>query len=356
MKHTAKKKYNFHWAPHLGENRYKNVMKLRVGYDGFNQPWYLKTPKWHEENRYTRHETKRREYVPLTMWDLQRAIDLGRLDLSKPVDLCALQNAHVVRLATNGPKSMSEFGVNLVSQGADSFKAKGLVLEVQMADQTAINAIELAGSSIELAYYDIISKRALVDPVNYFLKGRPIDKRMLPAVSDQQSDKLYTFYSDPKKRGYLSNPEKIETARSELYKDHGRVYNREEYLKNFENLEKFEKSGNLTHGIKKHPRQIFFGLDAGMLVNIKDKVVFEPVDEEVAEFYKDGFRYGEDAGGFVAEHGIEKELTSKNKMEGKIHYVGEDTRKVMKQEEFDQWMNDGKLSMESKDKHRKQIK
>ena len=131
MKHTAKKKYNFHWAPHLGENRYTNVMKLRVGYDGFNQPWYLKTPKWHEENRYTRHDSKRREYVPLTLYDLQRAIDLGRLDLSKPVDLCALQNAHVVRLASHGPKSMSEFGVNLVSQGADSFKAKGLCLEVQ---------------------------------------------------------------------------------------------------------------------------------------------------------------------------------------------------------------------------------
>lgn len=122
-------------------------------------------------------------------------------------------------------------------------------------------------------------------------------------------------------------------------------------------METFEKTGNLTHGIKKHPRQIFFGLDAGMLVNIKDKVVFEPVDEEVAEFYKDGFRYGdEEAGGFVGENGFEKELTSRNKKDGKIHYIGEDTRKAMKQEEFDQWMNDGKLSMESKNKHRKQIK
>merc|ERR1711884_215656 len=156
---------------------------------------------------------------------------------SKPVDLCALQNAHVVRLASHGPKSMSEFGVNLVSQGADSFKAKGLCLEVQMADQTAINAIELAGSQITLAYYDIISKRALVDPVNYFLKGRPIDKRMLPTVSDQKSDKLYTYYSDPVKRGYLADPEQIETARKQLYEDHGKIYDKSEFHKNFDNID-----------------------------------------------------------------------------------------------------------------------
>ena len=216
-----------------------------------------------------------------------------------------------------------------------------------MADQTAINAIELAGSQITLAYYDIISKRALVDPVNYFLKGRPIDKRMLPTVSDQKSDKLYTYYSDPVKRGYLADPEQVEIARKQLYEDHGKVYDKDEFHKNFKMDPK---------SIKKHPRQIFYGLEAGMLVNIKDKVIYEPVTEEVEEFYRDEFRYGGEAKGFVKENGYDQNLSAQKKNEGKIHYTGEDTRKSLTQEEFQQWMSEGKLKPETKEKYRKKIK
>merc|ERR1712217_403908 len=137
---------------------------------------------------------------------------------------------------------------------------------------------------------------------------------MLPTVSDQKSDYLYSYYSDPSKRGYLADPEEIEIARKKLYEDHGKVYDKEEFHKNFENP------------VKKHPRQIFYGLDAGMLVNIKDKVIYEPVTEEVEEFYKDEFRYGgKKAKGFVKEHGYNRNLTARAKGEGKIFYTGEDT-------------------------------
>jgi len=180
------------------------------------------------------------------------------------------------------------------------------------------------------------------------LKGRPIDKRMLPTVSDQKSDKLYTYYSDPSKRGYLSDPEEIEAARKKLYEDHGKVYDKDEFHKHFEKID--------SETMKKHPRQIFYGLDAGMLVNIKDKVIYEPVTEEVDEFYRDEFRYGGHAEGFVKEKGYDRDLTARRKNHGKISYTGEDTRKNLTQEEFQQWMAQGKLKQETKEKYRKKIK
>ena len=123
-----------------------------------------------------------------------------------------LQNAHVVRLATRGPLADRQYGVYLVNQGADFFQTPNLHLEVQLADDLAITAIEAAGSTVECAYYDIISKMALIDPVNYFLKGRPIDKRQLPTQD------LYKYYSDPKKRGYLADDDKVKEVRDKNLK------------------------------------------------------------------------------------------------------------------------------------------
>ena len=39
---------------------------------------------------------------------------------------------------------------------------------------------------------------------------------------------------------------------------------------------------------QKDPRQIFFGLQPGWLVNLKDKAIFKPLDETVQKYYYDG--------------------------------------------------------------------
>lgn len=37
---------------------------------------------------------------------------------------------------------------------------------------------------------------------------------------------------------------------------------------------------------RKDPRQIFYGLEPGWVVNLKDKTILVPKDEELKEFYR----------------------------------------------------------------------
>jgi len=310
MKHSATRRYDFQYSNHQGVEKSRNVMKLRIGYDGHNKPWYLKTPKWHEESRYSTHPSEKREYQPVSLYDLQRAIDLGRIDTSKPIDLNVLQNAHVTRLATQGPKAFAQYGVNLVEQGADSFKTSGVHIEVQMADDLAIAAVEAAGSTIECAFYDLVSKQALVDPVSYFMKGKPIDKRQLPLQD------LFHYYSNPEKRGYLADPETVQQARQQSIQ----AFNRDQTLKQ-------------AHP-SKHPCQIFYNLWPGMLVNLADKTVHVPADDEVKGYYLDEEYY---------QKGISK---AKKKKSSFRPFVSAKTRSNMSQEEWNKWYH----GMDAKEK------
>ncbi len=35
----------------------------------------------------------------------------------------------------------------------------------------------------------------------------------------------------------------------------------------------------------KDPRQVFYGLQSGWIVNLKDKVIFKPQDEDLKKYY-----------------------------------------------------------------------
>lgn len=60
-----------------------------------------------------------------------------------------------------------------IFQGADCFMAV-VNLEVQWASETAIAAVEKAGGSIRIAYYDAAALEAAVDPEKWFLSGTKI--------------------------------------------------------------------------------------------------------------------------------------------------------------------------------------
>jgi len=276
MEHVQRDKSDFFMWHGQGKVNYKRrSQRPRIGYDGrSNSQWYHKNPKWvNAETNPTEPEHLRKQYVPLTLFDLQRAIDLGRLDTSRPIDLNQLQNAHVVRLAMRGPLSRRQYGVILVDQGADLFKTPGLHLEVQLADDSAIAAVEAAGSTVECAFYDMQSKMAMIDPVGYFLKGLPIAKRQLPPMDED----LFQYYNDPAKRGYLCDQASIEAARRESSSAYG-----------------INLPDEAMTVPKKHPRQIFFGLEPGMIVNLPDKEVYRAIDKEVVDYNADADYY--DAG------------------------------------------------------------
>lgn len=212
---------------------------------------------------YNRDSHLKRDYEPLTLWKLQRMIDLGRINPNEPIDLTTLINSRSIEIDTSDDHV---FGVFLVEQGAEIFKAR-VNIEVQIANEMSIASIEKNGGTITTSFYDRKSVQALCRPVEYFLKGFPIHKRLLPP------QELVTYYSDHEMRGYLSDPAKLQEARIRLATKFGYKLPDITCDEHYEML--------MT---RKDPRQVFYGLSPGWLVNLVDGVVIKPESEYVDEY------------------------------------------------------------------------
>lgn len=113
----------------------------------------------------------------------------------------------------------------------------------------------------------------LIKPVPFFLRGRPIPKRMLPP------EDLVRYYTDANNRGYLADPSKVAEARLELAKKYGYT---------LPDITKDELFKMLS--MRKDPRQIFFGLAPGWIVNMADKKILKPTDERLLKYYSSWFQ------------------------------------------------------------------
>lgn len=229
-----------------------------LGYERGRCPWYLTVPA----ERYYQHFDARRQYPPLTLQQLQMLIDTNLVDPNLPIDLATLCNSNHYDIHI----SDNHFGVHLTSQGIDNFCSR-VNIEVQYAKEPVIAAIERNGGRITTAYFDILSVNALADPYKFFDKGEPIPKRLLPPPN------AIEYYTDPKNRGYLADPEQVEKERNILAQKYG-----------YEIPEVSNEEKDMLM-IRKHRNQVFFGLEPGMVVNLEDKEILEPLDEELREFY-----------------------------------------------------------------------
>nr|SVE84165.1 EOG090X03LH [Daphnia pulex] len=233
---------------------------MRLGYETGNNPFYLRVPK---EPYYKGHHLKR-EYPPISLLQLQTMIDTGRVDTSKPLDLVALCNSKLFLLSP----LEKQFGFQLTDEGLDNFKGK-VNIEVQHASEQVIAAIERNGGVITTAFYDPVSLLAMRDPMKFFISGIPIPKRQTPP------EDAIEYYTDPRNRGYLADPDLVALERFKLAQKYG--YELPD-LKNDPELAMLLE--------RKDPRQIFYGLNPGWVVNLKDKKIFEPEDEKLLEYYK----------------------------------------------------------------------
>lgn len=109
----------------------------------------------------------KRQYPPLSMLELQRMIDVDRLDISKPIDLVAILNTGIFKMSPD----QKQFGVQLTDEGADIFNAK-INLEVQWANDLVIAAVERNGGVITTAYYDMHSLHCMMDSKRFFERGK----------------------------------------------------------------------------------------------------------------------------------------------------------------------------------------
>ncbi len=101
------------------------------GFEGGQMPLHRRLPKRGFTNIF------RLNTVEVTLVRIQKAIDAGKLDASKPVDASALVAAGVIRRAKDG--------IRVVATG--EIKAK-IALTVTGASTGAVAAIEKAGGSV----------------------------------------------------------------------------------------------------------------------------------------------------------------------------------------------------------------
>jgi large subunit ribosomal protein L15 len=149
----------------------------------------------------------------------------------------------------------------------DSFKAR-VNIEVQWASEQTIAAVERNGGVITTAYFDMFSVNALSDAKQYFLKGHPIPRRLTPTAD------AIAYYTDPANRGYLADPKKVADERVVLAQKYGYT------------LPEDVGSDDDMMRVHKDPRQVFYGLEPGWIVNLKDKAIYKPEDKDLDDYYK----------------------------------------------------------------------
>ena len=83
------------------------------------------------------------------------------------------------------------------------------------------------------------------------------------------------YYSDPEKRGYLADPEKILESRERLAQKYGYK------------LPDFSSDPHKKMLLmRKDPMQIFYGLEPGWIVSLKDELVLKPKDADYDRYFK----------------------------------------------------------------------
>jgi len=232
----------------------------RLGFENGATPFYLKIPM---EPYYKNHHL-RRQYPPISLYQIQLLIDTHRINSKDPIDLCAICNTKIYGF---NPLER-HFGFQLTDEGIDIFKAK-INIEVQWTTEAVIAAIEKNGGTISTAYYDMDSLQAAKDPEGFFKRGEPIPKRLLPP------EDAIEYYSDPKFRGYLADPDRIAEERLVLAQKYGYVV---------PDLNADPDKNLLLE--RKDPRQVFYGLQPGWVVNLRDKCILKPTAEYLKQYYE----------------------------------------------------------------------
>lgn len=194
----------------------------------------------------------------MTLMQLQTMLDTNRLSSAVPIDLTSICNTGLYNIRPD----WRHFGVQLKDEGASQFRAK-INIEVQHTTELVIATIERMGGVIRTAYYDPYSIWAIRNPKKWFEKGVPLPKRMLPPQD------AIAYYTDPRNRGYLADPEAVAHERLVLAQKYGYELPR---------IEDDPDKEMLTRA--KDPRQIFFGLNPGWVISVKDKAIIRPVQEQ----------------------------------------------------------------------------
>ena len=111
------------------------------GFEGGQMPIHRRLPKRGFVNIF------RKKYIEVNIGEIQKAIDDGKIDPSKPVDVDALKTAGLVGKLKDG--------IRLLGNGNISSKIE---VHVIGASKPAISAVEKKGGSVVLTHSDVVSE------------------------------------------------------------------------------------------------------------------------------------------------------------------------------------------------------
>ncbi|KAH8859180.1 39S ribosomal protein L15, mitochondrial [Schistosoma japonicum] len=260
-------------------SKYQGLQRKRkgLGHRGFSQhqtfpplgvltaktPFYLSVPR----EPYNIDSISATNLLRVSLLELQRLIDLKRINPLEPIDISTLCNTNLYRLNVDHDR---HYGFHLTEEGIDNFVTP-VNIEVQHASEEVIAAVERVGGIICNRFYDLYSVWVKSDPQRFFMKGIPIPKAKLPPNT------LIPFYANAESRGYLADPEAVAKSRIWLAQKYG--YRPTDFSSSSESIQKLMS-------MRKDPRQIFYGLEPGWLVSIPDKVVLKPKSDLLETYYK----------------------------------------------------------------------
>ncbi|GAC99873.1 likely mitochondrial ribosomal protein [Pseudozyma hubeiensis SY62] len=167
---------------HKGQKARAGNGKPVPGFEGGQTPLTRRYPKRGFNNVHGQ------TFVPVNLDKIQHWIDRGLLDPSRPITAKELYETRCIHSLKDGVKILGE-GANFLDSSVN--------LIVSRASQSAIDAIEKAGGSVECRYYTPLSLRALVKPHKFAGK-------ILPRAADPINKKDLVWYSSPRNRGYLA--------------------------------------------------------------------------------------------------------------------------------------------------------
>ncbi|CAH8494859.1 unnamed protein product [Heterobilharzia americana] len=246
---------------HRGMSQHQTYPPL--GVLGEKTPFYLSVPK----EPYNKSSISATNLLRISLLELQRLIDLNRIDPSEPIDISTLCNTNLYQLNVDHDR---HYGFHLTEEGIDNFISP-VNIEVQYASEEVIAAVERVGGIICNRFYDLYSVWVKSDPQGFFTKGIPIPKAKMPPNT------LVPFYANAESRGYLADPDAVAKARIWLAQKYG--------YRPFD-LNSLSESTRKLMSMRKDPRQIFYGLEPGWLVSIPDKVVLKPKSDLLKSYYR----------------------------------------------------------------------
>jgi large subunit ribosomal protein L15 len=134
--------------------------------------------------------------------------------------------------------------------------------------ELTIASIEKNGGMITTKYYDIDCVNAMSNPEKFFASGKPIPKNGTPPLN------AIEYYTSAANRGYLADPDKVRVERLKLAQKYG-----------YELLDLENDPQKEMLRLRKDPKQIWYGLEPGWVVNLKDQVILKPEDKEWTSYY-----------------------------------------------------------------------